>query len=151
MGIRVGNRGSVLTFEGRTTVCVGPAFTSGGRLAGLTVTVTSACAVSCESLPVKRSTYTPSALKVAEVEAADWLANVTMPGPLTTDHEAVSDPPAGKPSSVMVPFSVVVFAGWKMVCAGPALTTGGLLCGRTVTRTSALPLNCESLAVSRKI
>src|SRR5262249_47367091 len=119
--------------------------------AGLTVTVVSAWDVSCESLAVRRSTYTPIVLKVAAVVGEPGFANVTIPGPVTTDQVEVRVPPAGKPSSVIVPCRFAVFTGWNMVWAGPAFTTGGLLWGRTVMRTSALPLNWESLAVSRRI
>ena len=45
---------------------------------------------SAESDAVKRSTYTPAAENDAEVDNADALPNVTVPGPDTFDHVVVT-------------------------------------------------------------
>ena len=71
------------------------------------------CAVveNCVSLAVSCRTYAPFAENVACVTGECALANVTGPGPLTTAQVIVSGTPAGRPSSVTVPFNVVVIDG----------------------------------------
>ena len=79
------------------------------------------------------------------------MPNVAVPGPVTTDHNVLKAPPAGKPSSVAVPARVTVVTGSRIVWLGPAFTVGPLLCGRTVIRTSALEVICESLTLRRRM
>ena len=73
---------------------------------GLTVMAMSSLVWSALSVAVKRSTYAPEAEKLAVVFVALALLNVTVPGPLTLDQVVVSVLPAGKRSSVAVPFKV---------------------------------------------
>ena len=70
----------------------------------MTVIVMSAELESTLSVAVSRSTYVPAAEKLAVVMSALTLPNVTVPGPLTLDQVVVTALPAGKPSSVAVPF-----------------------------------------------
>ena len=56
----------------------------------------------------------PAAEKLAVVVSALTLPNVTVPGPLTFDQVVVSVLPAGKPSSLAVPFKLAE-AGSVMV------------------------------------
>src|SRR6185503_20696207 len=49
-----------------------------------------------------------------------------------------------------MPASVTVFAGQIIVWSGPALTTGGSLKGRTITRICALAVNWESETERRR-
>src|SRR6267142_519747 len=95
----------------------GPASTTGGFppvSAGLTTIVTSLLEDKAPSLAVNRSTYVPAADKLAVVLCAFALPNVTVPGPLTLDQVVVSMLPAGRPSSVAVPFNLAE-AGRVMV------------------------------------
>src|SRR5947209_2515132 len=91
--------------------------------AGLTVIAMPMLLHSTLSVAVKRSTYPPDAEKLAVVFRALTLPNVTVPGPLTFDQVFVSVLPAGKPSSVAVPFKLAD-DGKVMVWSTPALTTG---------------------------
>src|SRR5437867_2844912 len=95
----------------------GPASTTGGFAlppAELTVIVTSSREDKAPSLAVKRSTLVPAAEKLAVIVSALTLPNVTFPGPLTFDQVVVSVLPAGKPSSLAVPFKLAE-AGSVMV------------------------------------
>ena len=91
------------------------------------MTCTSSLAVSAVSLAVSLSTYTPFVEKLALVFAVAAFVNVTVPGPLTFVHDAVSlfD---GSPSSVTVPASVAD-AGDVIVWSGPALAVGAWFAG----------------------
>ena len=79
------------------------------------------------------------------------LPNVTVPGPLTFDHVVVSVLPAGKPSSLAVPFKLAA-AGSVMVWLGPALTAGARFVGGaafTLIVMSSVLDRAVSLAVNR--
>src|SRR6267142_1281103 len=66
---------------GSVIVCAGPTRTVGATLSEITVTRVCAAAVSCESLAVSVSVYTPGPRKVAVVEICEGFANVTPRGP----------------------------------------------------------------------
>jgi hypothetical protein len=85
---------------------------------------------------------------VAVVLAAAGLANVTVPGPLTSLQEYVNAPGGfGRPSSVAEPLKVAAL-GRVIVRSGPAFATGRLL---TVTTTVSLPDSALSFAVSLRV
>jgi hypothetical protein len=70
----------------------------------------------------------PSTEKLAVVSSADALPKVTVPGPETTLHAWVRVDPAGRPSSVTVPFRLAE-PGRTMDWSAPALTLGAWLVG----------------------
>ena len=89
---------------------------------------------------------------MALVLALVWLEKVTVPGPLTCDHNAVKVDPVGSPSSLMAPVRFTVLAGNVMtvlstvtLIAGPWFGRGS---GSTVTVTCELVVNSESVAVN---
>src|SRR6185295_2065731 len=86
--------------------------------------------------------------KVTDVVGECESANVTLPGPLTLVHVAVSVLPSGKPSSATVPCKSRAPPGQAEVRSAPALTTGASFAGRTVIVTSSLAVKRVSLAVS---
>ena len=71
------------------------------------------------SLAVSRSTYCPVCVKVAVVPGEVAFANVTEPGPLTSDHSALNGP-----LSVTMPLKAAELES-VIVRSGPALTAGG--------------------------
>jgi hypothetical protein len=79
-----------------------------------TIIWTSSLALSAESLAVKRNIGS-APLNAAVVAALFALPNVTVPGPLTRLQVLVNTLPAGRPSSVAVPFKVTVFVGSEIV------------------------------------
>src|SRR5437879_5807181 len=92
-------------------ICAAPALTTGAAFTveELTVIVTSEVADSVPSLAVSRKVYVPAAESVAVVPSAFAFPNVTVPGPLTCDHD-VCRIPVGKPSSLAVPDRVMTVA-----------------------------------------
>ena len=76
------------------------------------------------------------------------LAKLTAPGPLVADHETVTLPPAGRPSSPTVPESVVPTVAIALIDAG--VTTGAWLPGSPRNSTSSLVVSMPSVAVSRR-
>ncbi len=78
----------------------------GAELGGAsTVTISVSLEVNSPSEAVSSSTYTPTELKVAVVERALALPNVTSPGPTCLFQVWVSTLPSGFPSSVTEPSS----------------------------------------------
>src|SRR5262245_20356326 len=118
-----------------------------GGIGGATVTVTSSLAVKTASLAGSRSTYVPGSLHVACVGAALAFPKVTIQGPFPLLHEIARVAPAGRPSSVAVPFSVAA-AGRVTLRSGPALTMGGWFTTTTVTVAFDVVTYCVSLALS---
>ena len=59
--------------------------------------------ISAVSLAVKRKTYTPGTLMVANAVVQVELLIETVAGPLASVHDCVSTRPAGRVSSVTVP------------------------------------------------
>jgi hypothetical protein len=83
------------------------------------------------------------------VEAELGLAKVTVPGPDTLVHAAVTAPGGfGSPSSPTAPDSVAA-AGRVTVRSGPASAVGAWLAPLTVTVTSSDAVRTESSAVMR--
>ena len=64
---------------------------------------------------------------------AHGFAKITLPLPKTTDQITLRGELAGIPSSVAVAFSVTATIGIRVVWSGPALHTGALLPGLTVS------------------
>src|SRR5215216_1310002 len=102
----------------------------------------------CVSLADKRSTYVPGVEKIALVTGLLISLKVTKPGPLNWLQNVLTMAPAGKPSSLTVPFRLAVL-GRVIVRLGPAFTIGAAFAGSTVMVTSSLAECSESLAVSR--
>ncbi len=115
----------------------------------LTVICMSSVPIRFESLPVRRNTYVPGVEKTALVERASISLKVTRPGPLNWLQKVVNVEPAGRPSSLAVPFRRALF-GSVIVWFGPAFTIGAWFAGSTVTVTSSLTGCAESVAVRRK-
>ncbi len=71
------------------------------------MTVNSSEALSAPSVAVRRSRYDPATEKLAAVVALVGVPNVTLPGPVITDHCTASVPGiAGRPSSETEPTKV---------------------------------------------
>jgi hypothetical protein len=86
---------------------------------------------------------------VAVVEAAAGFAKVTVPGPETLVHAAVTAPGGlGRPSSLAEPASVAA-AGIVTSRSGPASAVGAWFPALTTTVTSSEAVSVESSAVSR--
>src|SRR5215510_769384 len=98
----------------------------------LTVTVRSSLDVSAPSETLNRNTYAPAAENVALVMSAAEFPNVTVPGPLTLLHTAVSADGVGCPSSFAMPANVTD-EGSVTVLSAPAFTAGAVLEGGSVT------------------
>jgi len=113
------------------------------------MTWTSLLIESWESLAVNRNTYVPAPLNETFVTAAVGLVNAAVPGPLAWLQITDRLLPAGRPSSLTLPFSVAL-EGMVIVRSGPAFTVGGKFCGMTVIVTSLLLVRSESKAVNRK-
>src|SRR5512134_3484305 len=91
--------------------------------------VTSEDALSAPSSAVRRRTYDPASLNVAELIAASTGLNVTVPGPDTLLQPMVSACGGfGLPSSVAVPARLAP-AGSAIVWFAPALAVGAAFIG----------------------
>src|SRR5689334_19538568 len=112
-----------------------PAAMAAGYTFGFAPTVTFSVLVpvSAPSLALKLNTYAPEApVRRTEVEAASGVARmapappVGLAGALTNSHVYDSVLPAGRPSSVALPVSVIVSVGIATLGAVPAFVTGAV-------------------------
>ena len=128
-----------------TTLGASPCGAAGG-----TTTTTSSAADRTESVASRRSTYAPGSENAAVVTGASAGAKTTGAGPLITRHATRSVEPAGRPSSVADPSSVITLSGGVIDRSGPALTDGRWFSRETVRRTSSMEVRAPSLAVRRR-
>jgi len=126
----------VTALTGNVIVCVAPAFTLGGTLAGFTVIVIVEV-LDNPSLSVADNwnVYTPAIKPLTVVDNADADVIVAVFGPLVCVHEV--DTIVAPLLPVAVPVNVTVLTGNVIVCAVPAFTVGGIVAAFTVTVTVA--------------
>src|SRR5215472_3453171 len=108
---------AIVADPGKTIVWFGPALTANPCDPGgaRTVIFAEPVLVYCPSLALNWTRYIPGALKVACVTGLFGLLKRTFPGPANLLQDMASVLPGGKPSSVAVPFRVVVLFGKEMV------------------------------------